>query len=75
MKIGVCIKQVPDTEARIAVKADGSGVVEDNLKYIMSPYDEYAVEEALRTRESAGGEVVVRAAWGVELDRCTPVFM
>ncbi len=62
MKICVCIKQVPDTEARIALKADGSGVVEDNLKYIISPYDEYAIEEALKTKEALGGEVVVMTA-------------
>jgi len=60
MKIGVCIKQVPDTATKIQAKADGSGVSEDNAKYIMSPYDEFAVEEALRTKEKqAGSEVIV----------------
>ncbi|MFH1018214.1 MAG: electron transfer flavoprotein subunit beta/FixA family protein [Pseudomonadota bacterium] len=60
MKIGVCIKQVPDTAAKIRAKEDGSGIVEEGIKYVISPYDEYAVEEALRTKEKfAGSEVVV----------------
>src|SRR4051812_35856351 len=60
MKIGVLIKQVPDTETKIRVKADGSGVETDGIKYIISPYDEFAVEEAIKTKEkNAGSEVTV----------------
>jgi electron transfer flavoprotein beta subunit len=60
MKIAVLIKQVPDTETKIRIKADASGVETDGIKYIISPYDEFAVEEALKTKEKAGaGEVVV----------------
>ncbi len=59
MKIGVLIKQVPDTETKIRVKADASGIEADGTKYIINPYDEFAVEEALKTKEKAGGEVVV----------------
>jgi len=59
MKIGVLIKQVPDTETKIRVKADASGIEVDGIKYIINPYDEYAVEEGLKTKEKAGGEVVV----------------
>jgi electron transfer flavoprotein beta subunit len=56
----VCLKQVPDTEAQIVVKPDGSGVKLDGLKFIISPYDEFAVEEALQQREKAGaGEVTL----------------
>ena len=48
MNIFVCVKQVPDTETKIRVKADGSGISETNdIKWIMNPYDEFAVEEAL----------------------------
>lgn len=63
MKIGVLIKQVPDTETKIRVKADATGIETDGIKYVISPYDEYAVEEALKTKEksAAGGEVVVIA--------------
>lgn len=59
MKIGVLLKQVPDTETRIKIKSDGSGIEEDGIKWVINPYDEYAVEEALRLKEKKGGEVVI----------------
>src|SRR5262245_43669442 len=60
MKIFVCIKQVPDTETRIQVKADKSGIEETGIKWVMNPYDEFAVEEALKVKEAAGaGSVTV----------------
>ncbi|MDT8341588.1 MAG: electron transfer flavoprotein subunit beta/FixA family protein [Longimicrobiales bacterium] len=60
MNITVCIKRTPDTETRIRVAQDGVGIDSTGVKYIMSPYDEMAVEAALRTRESLGaGEVEV----------------
>lgn len=58
MKIGVCIKQVPDTATRIRVKEDRSGIVEEGTKFVVSPYDEYAIEEALRTKEKISGSEV-----------------
>ena len=60
MKIAVLLKQVPDTETKIKVKADGSGIEEADIKWVINPYDEYAVESALRLKEKLGaGEVVV----------------
>lgn len=59
MKIVVCLKRVPDTEARIRIGEDGRSIDAAGLKYIISPYDEFAVEAALRLRESREGEVVV----------------
>jgi electron transfer flavoprotein beta subunit len=59
MKIAVCIKQVPDTETRIRVAPDGKGIVESDVNWIVSPYDEFAIEEALKIREAKGGEVVL----------------
>ena len=60
MKIGILIKQVPDTETKIRVKGDGSGIETDGIKFIVNPYDEYAIEEALKTKEKAGaGEAVL----------------
>lgn len=58
MKIYVCIKQVPDTETRIQVKADKSGIEETGVKWVMNPYDEFAVEEALKLKESKGAGTV-----------------
>jgi len=54
----VCIAQVPDTEARIKI-ADGRRIDESGLKFIVSPYDEFALEEAIRLKESKGGDVTV----------------
>jgi len=58
MKIYVCIKRVPDTAARIRI--DGTSIDPSGVKYVVSPYDEFAVEAALRAKEAKGdGEVVV----------------
>lgn len=55
----VCISQVPDTESRIKIAADGRHVDEAGLKFIVSPYDEFALEEAIRLKEAKGGDVTV----------------
>ncbi len=60
MKIGILIKQVPDTETKIRTKADASGIEIDGIKYIVSPYCEFAIEEGIKTKEkNAGSEVTV----------------
>src|ERR1041385_8974436 len=60
MKIAVCIKRVPDSETRVKIAADGLSLDEAGVKFVLNPYDEFAVEEALRRKEQAGsGEVVV----------------
>jgi electron transfer flavoprotein beta subunit len=60
VKIVVCIKRVPDTESRIRIAGDGRSIDPAGLKFVISPYDEYALETALRIRESGGeGEVIV----------------
>lgn len=59
MNIIVCLKQVPDTETQIKVGSDGKSIVTDDIKWVMNPYDEYGVEEALRIKEKFGGEVTV----------------
>jgi electron transfer flavoprotein beta subunit len=60
MKIAVCVKRVPDSEARIKIAADGMSVDESGVKFILNPYDEFAVEEALQRRDAAGqGEVAI----------------
>jgi len=60
VKIAVFIKRVPDSEARMKIDANGSGIDPVGVKFVMNPYDEYAVEEALALKEKAGaGEVVV----------------
>jgi electron transfer flavoprotein beta subunit len=59
MKIVVCVKQVPDTETRIKIAPSGDGIAEGEVNWIVSPFDEFALEEALRLREARGGEVVL----------------
>jgi len=59
VNIVACVKQVPDTEALIKVKADGSGIEEGGIKWVMNPYDEFGVEEALKLKEKLGGDVTV----------------
>ena len=63
MKSIVCVKRVPDTEARIKPAGGGAAIDSAGLKYIVSPYDEFALEAALKHKEAAGqGEVTVVSA-------------
>lgn len=64
MKIGVCIKQVPDTTTKITLKDDGTGIKEEGVKFIISPYDEFAVEEAIRLKEKTPGSEVIVFTFG-----------
>jgi electron transfer flavoprotein beta subunit len=59
MQIAVCIKQVPDTEARLRVAPDGRWIDEEDVPFVINENDEYALEEGLRIAEQTGGEVVV----------------
>ncbi len=59
MKILVTVKRVEDPEIKIKIKSDGSGIEAGQMKYVVNPFDEIAVEEALRIRDANGGEVVV----------------
>jgi electron transfer flavoprotein beta subunit len=59
MKIAVCVNHVPDTATKIKIGTDGKSIDPAGVQYIINPYDEFAVEEALKTRDKTGGEVVV----------------
>ncbi len=61
MKIVVLVKQVPDTATKILLTA-GDSIDESNIKWILNPYDEFAVEAALQLKEKVGGEVIVVSA-------------
>jgi electron transfer flavoprotein beta subunit len=61
----VCIKQVADTETRVKVAADGRTLDPSGVTWILNPYDEFALEQALRFKEAgAGGEVVALSLGG-----------
>ncbi len=64
MKILVTAKRVPDPNSSIKVKPDGSGIVTDGLKFVVNPFDEIAIEEALRIKEKVGGSEVVLVSIG-----------
>ena len=59
LKILVTAKRVEDPESKIRVRPDGAGIVTEGVSYKLNPFDEIAVEEALRLKERHGGEVVV----------------
>ena len=57
MNIVACIKRVPATETQPKIASDGKGMDHSRVEYMLSFYDEIALEEAIRTKEAAGGEV------------------
>ena len=57
MQIVVCVKQVPDSESKITIKEDQ--VDDSGFSFIINPYDEYAIEEAVRLKEQHGGQVTL----------------
>jgi electron transfer flavoprotein beta subunit len=60
MNIAVCIKRVPDSETRVKIASDGKSLDAAGVKFVLNPYDEFAVEEALQRKEKAGsGEVAI----------------
>lgn len=64
MKIVVCVNHVPDTETKIKVAADNASIDRTGVNHMLSPYDEVAVEEALRLKEKFTGEVTVMSLGG-----------
>src|SRR5512138_1212425 len=64
LKMLVTAKRVEDPESKIKVRPDGAGIVTEGVNYKMNPFDEIAVEEALRLKEKHGGEVVVASIGG-----------
>ncbi len=60
-RILVGIKRVVDYNVRIRVKPDGSGVVTDGVKMSINPFDEIALEEAIRIKERGGAEALGRS--------------
>ena len=59
MDIVVLVKQVPDTESLVQIAGDGVSIKTQDIKWTMNPYDELAVEEALKIKEAQGGTVTI----------------
>jgi electron transfer flavoprotein beta subunit len=66
MKLLVCIKRVVDFNVKVRVKADGTGVETANVKMSMNPFDEIAVEEAVRLKEAGIATEIVAVSCGVQ---------
>lgn len=66
VKILVTIKRVPDPETKIKVNANGTGIVTDNVKWVINPFCEIALEEALRLKEKVGGGEVILLCIGAQ---------
>ena len=73
MNIIVCIKQVPDTASKIEIATDKKSIVAQGLSYVMSPYDEFSLEEALRLKETTGGNSKV-SLLTIGIERVTEVL-
>jgi electron transfer flavoprotein beta subunit len=64
VKILVTVKRVPDPESVLKVNGEGTGFAKDNIKWVVNPFDEIAVEEGLRIKEKAAGSEVVLVSIG-----------
>lgn len=64
MKLVVCVSYVPDTASKINVSLDGKSIEQTGVTYILNPYDESAIEEALKLKEKFGGEVDIISLGG-----------
>jgi electron transfer flavoprotein beta subunit len=58
MKIVVCVNHVPDTETRVKVSADGKTIDKAGVNFMLNPFDEFAIEAALKFKEQFGGETI-----------------
>ncbi|MGB5894273.1 MAG: electron transfer flavoprotein beta subunit/FixA family protein, partial [Ignavibacteriaceae bacterium] len=61
MKIAVCVSHVPDTATKVKIGEDGKTIDPNGVTYVINPYDEIAIEEALKTKEKLGddSEVII----------------
>lgn len=71
MNIFVFIKRVPDSESKINIDPEKNRIKDENLNFVLNPYDEYAVEEALQIKEVQGGKVT---AFSIGPDEAVPIL-
>ncbi|MGA9118845.1 MAG: electron transfer flavoprotein subunit beta/FixA family protein [Bacteroidota bacterium] len=64
MKIAVCINHVPDTETKVKIAPDNASLDRSGVNFMLSPYDEFGIEEALRLRDKFKGEVIALSLGG-----------
>ena len=71
MNIFVFVKKVPDTESKIRIDHETNSILEEGLSFVINPYDEYAIEEALRLKEATAAAVTV---FSVGSDESLPIL-
>lgn len=71
MKIAVCVSHVPDTATKVNVGAEGKSIDPNGVTYVVNPYDEFAIEEALKTKEKVGDGEVVAISVGPDANKET----
>ncbi len=64
MKIIVCVNHVPDTATKVNISSNQKTLDKNGVTFVLNPYDEIAVEEALKTKEAIGGEVIAISLGG-----------
>lgn len=69
MKVGVCIKSTPDTDTRIKIAGGGEGIDPAGIKWVISPYDSFALEQGALTKEKLGGECVLFSVGGADANK------
>ncbi len=69
MKVGVCIKSTPDTDTRIKIGPGAAGIDPAGIKWIISPYDSFALEQGALTKEKLGGECVLFSVGGADASK------
>lgn len=71
MKIAVCVSHVPDTASRIVIGGDGNSINPSGIQWIINPYDEFAVEEALQQKEKLGAAEAIAISAGGDASKET----
>jgi electron transfer flavoprotein beta subunit len=64
MNIAICVSNVPDTATKVKIGPDGKSIDPAGVTYIINPYDEFAVEEALKSKDKFGGDITVISLGG-----------
>ena len=64
MKFVVCVNHVPDTETKVKIGADNKTIDKAGVNFMLSPYDEFAIEAALKLKEKLGGETLALSLGG-----------
>jgi electron transfer flavoprotein beta subunit len=69
MNIYACLARTPDTATRIRIHADGTRIDPEGVQYVVNPFDEFAIEEAVKLKEKTGGKATVVCVGGADAQK------